>query len=88
MTYDISFQRGFDSVFETLDSEAASKLQKKLERVAACEWRSPTARDYSPWSGQSNGKFDWGSYRVFADVNEEADQIIVHDARHRENLYR
>lgn len=88
MAYDISFRRGFEAAFETLDSEAASQLKKKLERVATDEWRSPADWDYETWGGQSNGKFNWGSYRVFADIDEEAGEIIVHEARHRENLYR
>jgi mRNA-degrading endonuclease RelE of RelBE toxin-antitoxin system len=88
MAYDISFQSGFESVFEKLDREATSRIQRKLEDVADCEWRSPTDWDYSSWSGQASGKFDWDSYRVFADVNEEDEKIIVHEARHRENLYR
>lgn len=86
MAYDISFRRGFEAAFETLDSEATSQVQKKLSRVANCEWRSPTDWDYSPWSGQSRGKYDWNSYRVFVDV--DADQIIVHEIRHREKFYR
>lgn len=88
MAYEISFQRGLESAFETLGSEAASRIQKKLEKVASCDWRSPTEWNYSTWSGQSNGKFNWGPYRVFVDVDEDAGKIVVHDVRHRENLYR
>ncbi|MDL0123427.1 type II toxin-antitoxin system RelE family toxin [Halobacterium salinarum] len=88
MAYDISFQHDSEAAFETLDSEATSHVQKKLERVANSEWRSPTDWNYSPWSGQSNGKYDWGAYRVFADVDEDENQIVVHEVRHRENLYR
>ena len=88
MAYDIAFPTGFETVFETLDNEAASRVQKKLERVANSEWRSPTDWDYSRWSGQANGKFDWGSYRVFVDICEENNEIVVYRVRHRENLYR
>ncbi|WP_128478912.1 type II toxin-antitoxin system RelE family toxin [Halorussus pelagicus] len=88
MAYDISFRRDSEAAFETLDREAAARLQKKLKRVASCDWRSPTDWDYSPWSGQATGKFNWGSYRVFVDVDENAGEIVVHEARHRENLYR
>jgi len=88
MAYDISFRRGFETAFKTLDSEATSHLQKKLERVANSEWRSPTDWNYSPWSGQSDGKYDWDSFRVFVDVDEDAGKIVVYEARHRENLYR
>lgn len=88
MAYEISFRRGLESAFETLESQAASQIQQKLEKVAACEWRSPKDWDYGPWEGQSNGKFDWGSYRVFADIDENNGKIVVHEARHRENLYR
>lgn len=88
MAYEISFRRGFETAFETLDSEGISQVQQKLERVATNEWRSPTDWDYSPWSGQASGKYDWGQYRVFVDIDESAERIIVHEARHRENLYR
>ncbi|WP_284006788.1 type II toxin-antitoxin system RelE family toxin [Haloarcula pelagica] len=88
MAYDISFRSGSETAFETLNSEAVSQIQKKLDRVATAEFRSPTDWDYSPWSGQSNGKYNWGSYRVFVDIVEEENEIVVHEARHRENLYR
>ena len=90
MAYDISFRRGVESAFEPLDSETVSRIQKKLRRVATNEFRTATATDwgYSNWDGQSSGKYDWGSHRVFVDVNESAEKIIVHEARHRENLYR
>jgi mRNA-degrading endonuclease RelE of RelBE toxin-antitoxin system len=88
MAYDISFATGFETAFETLDSQAASQIQKKLERVANSEWRSPTEWNYSGWNGQSSGKFDWGSYRVFVDIVEGESKIVVHQVRHRENLYR
>jgi len=88
MAYDISFRPGFETAFETLDDEVTTQLQKKLERVANSEWRSPTDWNYSPWSGQSDGKYDWGSYRVFADIDADSEVIVVYEARHRENLYR
>lgn len=88
MAYNISFRRGSEAAFETLNQQEAAKLQKKLERVAADEWRTPYDWGYSSWGGQSSGKFAWGSYRVFADINESDNEIIVHEARHRENLYR
>jgi hypothetical protein len=37
MSYDISFQRGFETAFETLDSETTSQFQKKVNRVANSE---------------------------------------------------
>jgi mRNA interferase RelE/StbE len=88
MAYNISFQSGSEAAFETLDNEAQSQVQQKLERIATCEWRAPTDWNYSPWSGQATGKFNLGCYRVFADINENTNEIIVHEARHRENLYR
>lgn len=88
MAYDISFRRDVESAFETLDSEAVSRIQKKLDRVATDEFRSATEWGYSSWDGQSNGKYDWGSHRVFVDVDESAEEIVVYEARHRENLYR
>ena len=88
MAYKISFRRGVDSVFETLDPEAASRIQKKLNRVATDEFRTATEWGYSNWYGQSTGKYDWGSHRIFVDVDETASEILVHEARHRENLYR
>jgi mRNA-degrading endonuclease RelE of RelBE toxin-antitoxin system len=88
MAYDICFQGGFETVFETLDNDATSELCQKLNRVASSEWRSPTDWNYSPWSGRFDGKYEWGSYRVFADIDESAGVIVVYEARHRENLYR
>jgi mRNA-degrading endonuclease RelE of RelBE toxin-antitoxin system len=88
MAYKISFRNGAEEAFESLNAEAASKVEKKLERVANDEWRTPYDWGYSTWSGQADGKFNWGSYRVFADIDTANDQIIVHEARHRENLYR
>ncbi|QLD86155.1 hypothetical protein HWV23_10605 [Natronomonas halophila] len=88
MAYEISFRRGLEAAFETLDSEAAAQIQKKLERVATDEWRSPADWSYKSWGGQSTGKFNWGSHRVFADIDESAGKIIVDESLHRENLYR
>lgn len=88
MTYDISFQPGFETAFETLDSETTSQLMKKLDRIANSEWRSPTDWNYTLWSGQFDGKYDWGPYRVFVDVSEKSGTITVYEVRHRENLYR
>jgi mRNA interferase RelE/StbE len=88
MAYEISFRSGVETAFENLGSEATNQIQQKLDRVASCEFRSPTDWEYTTWSGQSTGKFNWGSYRVFADVNEDTGEIVVHDVRHRENLYR
>ena len=88
MAYTISFAGGVEEAFETLDTEAASKVEKKLERVANDEWRTPYDWGYSAWTGQAGGKFNWGAYRVFADIDTDTNQIIVHEARHRENLYR
>jgi mRNA-degrading endonuclease RelE of RelBE toxin-antitoxin system len=88
MAYNISFARDAETIFKNLGSDAERYLTQKLEKVATCEWRSPYDWDYSPWSGQSTGKFSWGSYRVFVDVDEEADEIVVYEVRHRENLYR
>lgn len=48
MSYNISFAGGVEEAFETLDAEAASKVEKKLERVANDEWRTP---------------YDWGTVR-------------------------
>ncbi|MFC4552348.1 hypothetical protein [Halorussus sp. GCM10023401] len=69
-------------------SDAERYLMQKLEKVAICEWRSPCDWDYLPWSGQSTGKFSWGSYLVFVDVYENSDEIDVYEVQHRENLYR
>jgi mRNA-degrading endonuclease RelE of RelBE toxin-antitoxin system len=88
MAYDISFQRGIEAAFENLDSEAASWVQGKLEDVATNDWRSPTEWDYTNWTGQASGKYNWGPYRIFVDIDQEAREIVVYEARHRENLYR
>ena len=89
MTYEISFRSDAEAAFETLDSEAVSHIEKKLEQVATCEYRSPTDWDYSSWDGgQAEGKFNWGAYRVFADIDERRNEIVVDQVRHRENLYR
>lgn len=88
MAYDISFRRGVESAFETLESEAVSRIQKKLDQVATNEFRTATDWGYSNWDGQSSGKYDWGSHRVFVDVDETLERIVVYEARHRENLYR
>jgi len=89
MTYDISFQTDFEAAYETLDSEEIEKIEKKLEQVATCEYRSPTDWDYCSWNGgQAEGKFDWGPHRVFADVDEQHKEIVIAQVRYRENLYR
>jgi len=88
MAYKVSFPSGREETFESLDSEAASRIEQKLEEVSSCPYRSPTDWSYSSWSGQSEGVFRWGSYRVFADVDEAAERIVVREARYRENLYR
>jgi hypothetical protein len=44
--------------------------------------------DYLPWSGQSTGKFSWGSYLVFVDVCEDSGETDVYGAQYQENLYR
>lgn len=88
MAYDISFRRGVESAFETLDSEAVSRIQKKLDQVSTNEFRTATDWGYSNWDGQSSGKYDWGPHRVFVDVDETLERIVVYEARHRENLYR
>ena len=88
MAYNISFRNGIEAAFETVDSQAAEKIAKKLERVANDEWRTPGDWGYTNWTGQANGKFNWGSYRVFADIDSDNNEIVVYEARHRENLYR
>ncbi len=37
MAYDISFRRDSETAFETLNREAAARLQEKLERVASSD---------------------------------------------------
>jgi|APHM01.1.fsa_nt_gi Cytotoxic translational repressor of toxin-antitoxin stability system len=89
MTYDVSFAGGVEAALQTLSSDAAAEIKKKLNEVATSEWRSPTDWGYEPWNGgQAGGKYNWGSYRVFADIDEENETIIIREARSRENLYR
>jgi mRNA-degrading endonuclease RelE of RelBE toxin-antitoxin system len=88
MTYDVSFAGGVEAAFQTLGSNATAEVKNKLEQVATSEWRSPADWDYEAWNGQASGKYNWGQYRVFADIDEENETIVVHQARYRENLYR
>lgn len=41
-----------------------------------------------PLTAKSTGKSFWRSYRVFVDVDEDSDEIVVFEARLREHLYR
>lgn len=88
MAYEISFWRGVESAFETLDSEATSRIQEKVDRVATDDFRAATEWQYSNWNGQSSGKYDWGLHRIFVDIDETAKEILVYEAKQRENLYR
>lgn len=89
MTYDISFAGGDEAVFAKLGNDDTVEIKKKLDKIAANKWRSPADWNYEPWqSGQADGKYSWGEYRVFADIDEDSKTIIVREARHRENLYR
>jgi mRNA-degrading endonuclease RelE of RelBE toxin-antitoxin system len=87
MAYNISFRRTVESAFESLTSEERSRLMKKLKEIAGSEFRSPEDW-FESWEGHPAGsRYKVGSYRVFAEVNPDDDEIVVHEARRRENLY-
>jgi mRNA-degrading endonuclease RelE of RelBE toxin-antitoxin system len=90
MAYNVSFHNSAESAFESLDNSLRTRTEKKLERIASDEFRSPSQWGYSAFDGQTaSGKFDFfNQIRVFADVDEESGEIIVHRAETRENLYR
>jgi mRNA-degrading endonuclease RelE of RelBE toxin-antitoxin system len=90
MAYNISFRTSADQAFSSLDNSLRNRTEEKLEQIADCEFRKPADWGYTQFDGQAaSGKFDlFNSIRVFADIDEESEEIIVHGAYTRENLYR
>jgi mRNA-degrading endonuclease RelE of RelBE toxin-antitoxin system len=90
MAYNVSFRNSAESAFESLDNSLRTRTEKKLEQIANDEFRSPEQWGYTQFQGQSaSGKFDFfNQIRVFADVDKESEEIVVHNADTRENLYR
>jgi mRNA-degrading endonuclease RelE of RelBE toxin-antitoxin system len=88
MDYNISFREDVESAFENLSREEVNRVQDKLEEVANHEFRSPEDW-FKSWNKHPAGnRFDIGPYRVFAEVNTCEREIIVHETKYRENLYR
>ncbi len=89
MAYTISYRNSADSAFKSLDNSLRTRAEKKLERIANDEFRTPHDWGYERFEGQlAAGKFDlFNQLRVFADIDDENKRIIVHDAYSRENLY-
>ena len=90
MVYNISFLTTADQAYESLDNSLRMRTEAKLEKIAGDEFRSPADWGYTQFDGQAaSGKFDlFNSIRVFADIDEESKEIVIHRAYTRENLYR
>lgn len=81
--------------FEILLSERASKELGKLPRevqvrvVAKLEEAADDpARHFRRLTGEDVHRLRVGDYRVIADVDAEAERILVHRIGHRRNIYR
>jgi len=87
MSYEINHYGDVSSVYSGLDDEAASRIRSKLSEIAENDYRDPE-QWFDEFPHPAGNKITIGSYRVFADVDSSGEEIIVHDAKHRQNVYR
>lgn len=90
MAYTVSYRTSADSALDQLGNSLRNRTERKLQQIANDEFRTQAQWGYTSFTGQTaDGKFNFfDQVRVFADIDDEAGQIVVHHADTRENLYR
>lgn len=88
MAPEIVFTNRGQDALDVLEHTEQSRVRKKLERIADCEFRAPWEWDFCRMEGRADGRFWIGErLRVFADIDHERDVIRVRHVGRRENLY-
>lgn len=86
--YEIAFTRSGRGALREFEQEERVQIRTKLAEIATCAFRQPREWDFQELPGRAEGRFRIGhDLRVFADIDEEAGVIRVHNVKRRENLY-